>query len=328
MVRFIIKRILIMIPVFIGVLVIVFTLNFFMPGDPVVDHLPDNYTQEMYDEVEHQMGLDRPYVVQLADYIWGVFTKFDLGTSYSSNQPVRTMIGQRVWVSVKIGLLGTLLVVIIGIPVGVLSALKQNSVVDYSITTFSIILASMPGFWLALVSIILFSLKLRLLPASGLASWKHYILPVVCNSLMTLASITRMTRSSMLEVIRQDYVRTARSKGLKEGEITVRHTLKNALIPVVTTVGGQMGMVIGGSVIIETIFSIPGMGSLMVTAINQRDYPLILGITVIISIFTCVMNLIVDLVYSFIDPRIKSQFAGKPLFSGKEKKNPSISKEA
>lgn len=328
MVRFIIKRILIMIPVFIGVLIIVFTLNFFMPGDPVVDHLPDNYTQEMYDEVEHQMGLDRPYVVQLADYIWGVFTKFDLGTSYSSNQPVRTMIGQRVWVSVKIGLLGTLLVVIIGIPVGVFSALKQNSIADYSITTFSIILASMPGFWLALVSIILFSLKLRLLPASGLSSWKHYILPVVCNSLMTLASITRMTRSSMLEVIRQDYVRTARSKGLKEGEITVRHTLKNALIPVVTTVGGQMGMVIGGSVIIETIFSIPGMGSLMVTAINQRDYPLILGITVIISIFTCVMNLIVDLVYSFIDPRIKSQFAGKPLFSGKEKKKPSISKEA
>lgn len=328
MVRFIIKRILIMIPVFIGVLIIVFTLNFFMPGDPVVDHLPDNYTQEMYDEVEHQMGLDRPYVVQLADYIWGVFTRFDLGTSYSSNQPVRTMIGQRVWVSVKIGLLGTLLVVIIGIPVGVLSALKQNSIADYSITTFSIVLASMPGFWLALVSIILFSLKLRLLPASGLASWKHYILPVVCNSLMTLASITRMTRSSMLEVIRQDYVRTARSKGLKEGEITVRHTLKNALIPVVTTVGGQMGMVIGGSVIIETIFSIPGMGSLMVTAINQRDYPLILGITVIISIFTCVMNLIVDLVYSFIDPRIKSQFAGKPLFSGKEKKKTSISKEA
>ena len=327
MIRFIIKRILIMIPVFIGVLVIVFTLNFFMPGDPVVDQLPDNYTQEMYDEQAHVMGLDRPYIVQLVDYIWGVFTRFDLGKSYKYNMPVLNMIGRRVWVSVEIGLLGTILVVIIGIPLGVLSALRQNTITDYSITTLSIILASMPGFWLALVAILLFCLKLRLLPASGLESWKHYILPVICNSLMMLASITRMTRSSMLEVIRQDYVRTARSKGLTEREITVHHTLKNALIPVVTTVGGMLGMIIGGSVIIETIFSIPGMGSLLVTAINERDYPLILGITVIISIFTCVMNLIVDLVYSFIDPRIKSQFAGKSLFERKDKKKLAAGKE-
>lgn len=314
MIKFIIKRILIMIPVFIGVLVIVFTLNEFMPGDPVVNQLPNQYTQEQYDEVEHALGLDRPFLTRLVDYIWGVFTRFDLGTSYTSNQSVLSMMGNRIWVSIEIGLMGTILVVILGVPIGIFSALKQNTLADYTITTVSIILASLPGFWLALMSIILFSLKLKLLPASRLDSWDAYILPVLSNSLMSLASVTRMTRSSMLEVVRQDYITTARSKGLKEREIVVRHALKNSLIPVVTMVGGQLSFIIGGSVIVENIFSIPGMGALMVTAINQRDYPLILGITVVISIFVSVMNLLVDLLYSAIDPRIKAQFASGKLF--------------
>ena len=318
MLKFIIKRILWMIPIFIGVLIIVFCLSYFMPGDPVVDKLPSNYTQEQYDEVAHQMGLDRPFLVQLGDYIWGVISRFDLGNSYSSNQTVMQMMASRIPVSLEIGLLGIILVIIFGIPIGIVSALKQNTALDYTITTLSIILASSPGFWLALMCIILFCLNLKWLPASGLATWQAWILPVCTTALMTLASIVRMTRSSMLEVIRQDYIRTARAKGIKERKVIFKHALKNSLIPVVTMIGGMMGIIVGGSVITETIFNVPGMGMLMVTAINKRDYPLILGITVVISIFVMVINLLVDIVYSIIDPRIKSQFASGKMFLRKK----------
>ncbi len=300
-----------MIPVILAVIIIVFLLNELMPGDPVHNRLGETYTQEEYDAMEREMGLDRPIVVRMADYVWGVITRLDLGTSYDSNQPVINQIRSRIWTSVEIGLLSVCVVILIGIPIGVASAVKQNSALDYSVTTVSIFLASVPSFWLALMCMILFSLKMKILPATGLSSWKHYILPVACNSLMTIASTTRMTRSSMLEVIRQDYIRTARAKGLKEIVILRKHALKNALIPVVTTIGVQFGMLVGGSIIIETIFSIPGMGMLMITSINNRDYPMIMGITLIISVFVSVVNLLVDLVYSFIDPRIKAQFAGQ-----------------
>ena len=180
------------------------------------------------------------------------------------------------------------------------------------------------GFWLAMEAILIFSAKLRILPASGLTSWKHYIMPVVCASMMTLASLVRMTRSSMLEVIRQDYIRTARSKGMKEKRVIFKHALKNALIPVITILGNQVGMVVGGSIIIETIFNIPGMGSLMLSAINQRDYPVIMGVTLVTSLFVCICNLLVDIIYSLVDPQIRSQFV-----SGKRrKKSEKAEKEA
>ena len=171
-------------------------------------------------------------------------------------------------------------------------------------------LASIPGFWLALEGIVVFSIKLGVLPASGLSTPAHYVLPVLASGMMSLAGTTRMTRSSLLEVIRQDYIRTARAKGLREMAIVRKHALKNALIPVITMIGGQVSMVIGGNVIIESIFNIPGLGSLMVTGINNRDYPTIMGITLVIAIFVCCMNLLVDLAYAAIDPRIKAQFSG------------------
>jgi peptide/nickel transport system permease protein len=166
----------------------------------------------------------------------------------------------------------------------------------------------------------IFAAKLSILPASGLTSWKHYILPVTCSSMMTLASLVRMTRSSMLEVIRQDYIRTARSKGMKEKRVIFKHALKNALIPIITVVGNQVGMVVGGSIIVETIFNIPGMGMLMMGAINQRDYPLIMGVTLVCSVFVCVCNLVVDIIYSLVDPQIRGQFAGTKKSSKKETK--------
>lgn len=311
MVRFVIKRILMMIPVLLGVLFIVFTLSNFMPGDPVINKLGNDYTEEQYEQVAEELGLNKPFFARFVDYVVGVVTEGDLGTSYDTNQPVMNSIKNRIGVTVQLGLLSAIVAVILGIPVGVISAVKQNTPLDYAITTTAIILACLPGFWLAMEAMIIFSLKLKLLPASGLTSWKHYILPVMCNALMSVASLTRMTRSSMLEVIRKDYIRTAQAKGMKERRVILRHALKNALIPIITVVGNQIGMIVGGAVIIETIFSVPGMGSLMLTGINNRDYPMIMGITLIICAFVCIVNLIVDLVYSFVDPQIRSQFANK-----------------
>lgn len=311
MIKYILKRLLMMIPVLLGVLVIVFSLSYMMPGDPVLNQMPDNYTQEQYDQVKHEMGLDRPFLVQLGDYIWGVVTRLELGTSYMTNRAVTASIAERVWVSIRIGLLSVGLTVVLGIPFGIISAVRQKTALDYTVSILAVILASVPGFWLALMGIITFSINLKnLLPASGLSTWKHYIMPVVSNGMMSLAGTTRMTRSSLLEVIRQDYIRTARAKGLREMVIIRKHALKNALIPVITMLGGQFSMVIGGSVITESIFNIPGMGSLMVTAINNRDYPLIMGITLVIAVFVCCINLLVDLAYAAIDPRIKAQFSG------------------
>jgi peptide/nickel transport system permease protein len=305
-----------MIPVLLGVLIIVFSLSYLMPGDPVLNKMPDNYTQEQYDEVKHEMGLDRPYYVQLGDYIWGVCTRLDLGTSYMTNRAVRDTIGERVWVTIRIGLLSVGVTVLLGIPFGIISAVRQKTALDYIVSILAVVLASIPGFWLALMGIITFSIKLKILPASGLSTPLHYVMPVASNGMMSLAGTTRMTRSSLLEVIRQDYIRTARAKGLKERVVIQKHALKNALIPVITMIGGQTSMVIGGSVITESIFNIPGMGSLMVTSINNRDYPTIMGITLVIAVFVSCINLLVDLAYAAIDPRIKAQFSG----SSKRKK--------
>lgn len=310
MIKYIIKRLLQMIPVLLGVLIIVFSLSYLMPGDPVLNQLPDNYTQEQYDQVEHEMGLDQPYLVQLGQYIWGVVTRLDLGTSYMTNRAVSATISERVGVTIQLGVLSVCVTVVLGIPFGIISAIKQKTALDYTVSILAVVLASIPGFWLALMGIVVFSIKLNLLPASGLSTPLHYILPVAASGMMSLAGTTRMTRSSLLEVIRQDYIRTARAKGLREMAIIRKHALKNALIPVITMIGGQISMVIGGNVIIESIFNIPGIGSLMVTGINNRDYPTIMGITLVIAVFVCCMNLLVDLAYAAIDPRIKAQFAG------------------
>ena len=211
-------------------------------------------------------------------------------------------------ITFEIGILGVLLTIILGVPFGVLSATKQYSVLDYSVTTLSTLFAAMPNFWLALVAILLFSLKLRWLPATGFGTVQQLILPVLTNALTSVAVVARMTRSSMLEVIRQDYIRTARAKGLREGTVIRRHALKNALIPVLTVVGMQMSMVMGGSVIVETIFSIPGLGAYMMAGITARDYPVINGCVVVLSLSICVMNLLVDIAYAYVDPRIRAQY--------------------
>ncbi len=308
MVKYIFKRVLWMIPVLLGVIFVIFTIDYIAPGDPVVSQLGSNYTQEQYDAKKASMGLDKPFLVQYISYVKGIVTEFDFGTSYNSSRPVGQMISERFWSTLLLGVFGTILTIIIAIPLGVLSGIKQYSVYDYCVVVGSVIFASVPSFWLALMGIILFSLKLGWLPASGLSTWKHWILPVVCLGLGPLAGVVRMTRSSMLEVIRQDYITTAQAKGLSKGKIIVRHAVKNAMIPVITMIGMQVGMIMGGSILIETIFSIPGLGTLMNQAISTKDYPVIQGCVVVISIAVSILNLLVDVAYAYVDPRIKSQY--------------------
>lgn len=297
-----------MIPVLLGVLFLVFTINHFTPGDPVVNLLGTNYTQEQYDKKQQELGLDKPFLVQYVNYVVGIVTEFDLGTSYTSKRAVSDEILERLPNTLKIGIWGVLSSIFIAIPLGVMAATHQGGVYDYIIRIGTIILAALPNFWVALMSIIVFSLKLGWFPASGLDTWKGWVLPVFSLAIGPIASVARMSRSSVLEVIRMDYVRTAKAKGLSDRMITRKHILKNGLIPVVTIVGSQLSMIMGGSILVETIFSVPGLGTLMNTAISSKNYPVIQSGILMISITVCIMNLVVDLAYAFIDPRIKAQY--------------------
>ncbi|MGI5935677.1 MAG: ABC transporter permease [Oscillospiraceae bacterium] len=324
MAKFIIKRVLWMIPVLLGVILIVFIITRLTPGDPVAAVLGSNYTQEQYEQKKAEMGLDKPYPVQFVLYVKNLVTKFDLGTSYQSRRSVGDELLARFPTTLALGLLGVIVTALIGIPLGIVAATHQNSFFDYLVTTISMFFASMPNFWMALMMIIIFSLNLKLVPATGLGTWKAWILPILSLGLSPVASVTRMTRSSMLEVIRQDYIRTARAKGLEERVVIRKHALKNALINVVTVIGMQLSMIMGGSVIVESIFAIPGIGTYMMQGINSKDFPVVQGCVLIIALSVCIMNLLVDLVYGFIDPRIMAQYtAGKG-----RKKNDDSAKEA
>lgn len=324
MIRYIIKRLLWMIPVVLGVIFVVYFISWMAPGDPVLTMLGDSYTPEKYAALQAELGLDKPFILQYLNYIKNVFLHFDFGISYHYQLPVAKEIIERAPFSIKIGLLGIVVCVAIGIPSGIISAKKQNSAADYTVTMITMFLAGMPSFWLALMLMLLFSVKLGWLPATGYATWKHWILPVVSLAFASLASTVRMTRSSMLEVIRQDYIRTARAKGLSEGEITRRHQLKNALIPVVTVVGMQLSTIVGGSIIVETIFNMPGVGSYMMTAIQNRDFPAINGCVVVLSVCVCLVNILVDVVYAYLDPRIKAKYSAK----ARKKRSAPAKKEA
>lgn len=320
MFKYIIKRLLAIIPVVLGVLFIVFAIMRMAPGDPAMAALGSHYTMEQYEAKREELGLNDPFIVQFVDYVVDVVTEFDLGTSYANKRPVLTEIQERLPVTLRLGLSGIVLTIALGIPLGILAAVRQYSVGDYIATVMSLVLASTPSFWLGLMLIIIFALNLHWLPASmssvALSTWKHWVLPVVTIGLPPVASVLRFTRSTMLDVVRQDYIRTAHSKGLSEGKVIVKHALRNALLPIVTFVGLMLGFTVAGSVVIESIFSIPGIGSLVTSAVSHQDYPVIQGCVLILSILICLINLVVDLVYGFIDPRIMSMYKS----GGKKKK--------
>jgi len=312
--RYIMKRVLWMIPVMLMVIVVVFTITYIAPGDPVIMLLgPDNNTPEAYAKKAAELGLDKNYFVkgyfvQLGTYIWNLVTKLDLGKSLQTNIPVARELAARLPITFTIGILGMLLMMAIGLPLGILSALKQYSALDITLTSISLILTAVPPFVLALLCALLFGRILQWLPLRGIEDWRSWILPVFCSAAGGIAMYTRMTRTTMLEVIRQDYIRTARAKGVSEGVVIRKHALKNCLIPLTTVIGTLLANMFSGSIIVETIFSINGMGIYLMSGIIYRDYPIINGSVVFISMLICIVNLLNDIAFAFIDPRIRAQF--------------------
>ena len=309
MIRYIAKRILMMIPVLLGVILVVFIMTHISPGNPAEILAGDGASDEVVEALEEELGLNDPLPVQFFNYLKGIVLGFDLGTSYSTRQPVIDELMSRFPTTVKLALLCVALSAVLGITLGIISAVKQNTIIDHLSTGFSLFGISMPAFWAGMMLILVFSIYLKWTPVSGLESWKSWILPVITSSMAGMATIVRMTRSSMLEVICQDYIVTARAKGLSEKVIIVKHALKNALIPIITVLGIQLGVMLGGAVLTESVFSINGLGKYMVDSIKGRDYPVVQGGVLLLAISFSLVNLLVDIIYAYVDPRIKSQYS-------------------
>lgn len=308
MIKYIFRRILLVIPVMIGVSFLVFTMIHFTPGDPVITILGETASQESIDQLREELGLNDPFIVQYFTYVRNIVVDQDLGRSYVTNRPVASEIISRYPNTLRLALLGVLVSISIGIPLGIISAVKQYTWIDNVAMFFALIGVSMPIFWQGILLIILFSVTFRILPSSGFNTWQQMILPALTLGTGSAAIVARMTRSSMLEVYRQDYIRTARSKGLGEFTVVVRHALRNTLIPVVTIIGLQFGFLLGGAIVTETIFSIPGVGRLMVDAIRQRDMLIVQGGVLVIAFTFSLINLFVDIMYAFLDPKIRAQY--------------------
>lgn len=307
MLKFIIKRILWVVPVIVCVAILIFTIMFFTPGDPVLQIVGTNSTPEQLELVRHELGLDQSYFVQLKNYLVNTFIKFDLGSSWMTNQNVLSQIRARLPYTLLIGLLSVLVSIVIGIPLGILAATNQYTWKDSLAIFLSLFCVSMPQFWFALILVMIFALKLGVLPAVGIKTWAGYVLPVVSTAVGAIANIARQTRSSMLEVISQDYITTARAKGQKERLVIYRHALRNALNPIITIVGGIVAGVLGGTMVTEQIFSIPGIGSYLLTAVSARDYPVIRGSVLVISLMFCLCMLVVDILYVVVNPRMANE---------------------
>lgn len=307
MYKYVLKRLLMLIPVIIGVSFLVFFIMSLSPGDPARTILGETAPIEAVEALREELGLNDPVLKRYVDYMGGLL-RGDMGTSYKSNRPVFDEIMGRFPATLKLSLWGMLFAVVLSIPIGIISATKQYSLVDGVSMVGALLGVATPNFWLGLILIIVFSLNLKWFPSGGMDGWKTYIMPVITLGTGCMASITRTTRSSMLEVIRQDYIRTARAKGVKQRVVITRHALRNALIPVITVIGLQFGYLLGGAVLTETVFSWPGVGTYLVNSIKAKDTPSVMGCVIVFSIAFSIVNLLVDLLYAFVDPRIKSKY--------------------
>jgi len=308
MLRYILKRLLLMIPIVLGVSLIIFTILAITPGDPGSIILGSGASQAEIDALNHELGYDLPFFVRYFNYMKDA-VRLDFGTSYITKQPIAQTLLIKAPISLRVAFNAILCAAILGIPIGVLSAVKQYSLLDTLPTSISIFLAAVPAFWLGLMLMLLFSVKLGWFPTSGVETWKGYVLPMLTLGLPYAAQQMRFTRSSMLETIRQDYIRTARAKGQTERAIIWGHAMKNALMPVITIIGVNFGALLGGAVVTETLFTIPGLGSYIVTGIKQKDLPVVMGGTIVLAILFSFVMLAVDLLYALVDPRIKAKYA-------------------
>ncbi|MDR2028221.1 MAG: ABC transporter permease [Treponema sp.] len=307
MIRYVAKRLLMLIPIVFAITFIVFFILALTPGDPARMILGQNATAAQIAAMREQMGLNDPIVVRYVKYMAGVL-RGNFGTSWSTREQVFRLVFARFPYTFQLALLSMILTVLISIPLGIYSAVKQNSLADSSIMVLSMVLAATPKFWLGILMMLVFSVKFGLLPTSGLTGWKSYIMPTIAMAAASTAIDLRIVRASVLEVIKQDYIRTARAKGVRENVIFRKHALKNALLPVVTVMGMGFASALGGSVLIENVFSIPGIGLLLIERIRQKDTPTVLACVIFIAVVFAVINLITDILYSYIDPRIKAQY--------------------
>ena len=303
MLKYICKRLLLMIPTLLGIIFIVFTVMNLTPGSPGRTILGTAATQEQVDQLNHELGYDRPFLVRFFDYC-GDLLQGDMGTSYRTRADFTTELKGRMPTTLKLGIASFVFSSILGISLGILSAVKQYSFADTFCSTTAILFASIPGFFLGMVLIYVFGLQLGWFPTFGGTDFKSYVLPVISLAMYPMAYTTRLTKTSMLDALGQDYVRTARAKGVMPYKVIFKHALRNALIPVITYAGPMVAYIITGSMVVETIFSIGGLGSSFVTSINNRDYTLIMGVTLFLAFLMVTANLITDIIYKLVDPRI------------------------
>lgn len=305
--KFIGKRLLMMIPVILGISFIIFTILALTPGDPAQMILGENASLEDIEVLREEMGLNEHFVIRYIKYL-GKALRFNFGNSYRTGLPVVEEILTRFPNTLALAFFGIGLSVIIGVPIGIVSAVKQYSLFDTLSLGAALLMTSIPAFWLGLMLLLLFSLKLGWFPAIGITSWKGFVLPSITLAIGSMAIMIRMTRSTMLEVIREDYIRTARAKGASEGRIVRHHQLRNAILPVITIIGINFGLQMGGAMICETVFTIPGMGTLLITSLRQKDIPMVMASIIFVAVAISLVNLLIDILYAYIDPRIRSQY--------------------
>lgn len=306
--RYIVNRLLWLIVIVVCVALLIFTVMWFVPGDPAEIMLGTEASAADKEALREILGLNEPFLVQLGNYMKDTFLHFDLGVSYTYKVPVIEEFGRRLPRTILLGSIGVLLNMLVGIPLGITAATHRNSLRDRGLLLFAMIFNSMPQFFFALILIIVFALHLQWVPPFGIDSWKCWILPIIATSLSGIAQVGRHTRASVLETVRADFVTTARAKGLEEHKVIYKHMLPNALIPVVSDLGMHLSMIVGGSVVIETVFAFPGIGLYMMDGIAGRDYPVIRSCVLILATFSAVVVLLVDLIYAYLDPRIKAQY--------------------
>lgn len=325
MLRYIIKRLIITIPTLVFVAFAIFTLLHFTPGDPARLILGSTASDEDVIEYREYLGLNRPYIVQLGDYLYKIFIKFDFGNSWINNSSITEEVKARMPRTLAIGIYSILVGAICGIPLGIWAAVHQDKFIDKLVLIGSSITHCIPNYVVAMVLILVFALKLGVLPAYGFGSPVHYILPCACIFLGGFANMARSMRSQMLEVIRSDYVVAAKAQGFSAKKVQYKFALRNALIPIITQIGSQFAMALGGTMILETIFSIPGMGKYVQTAVGQQDIPVVLACSTFLAAAFCIIMLLVDITYALIDPRVMSLYKEEQILRPRKKKRKAVS---
>ena len=310
MFKYILNRLFWMIIILLGTAFVIFTILYFTPGDPAVIFAGGSANAENVENMRHIMGLDRSYLQQLGDFFYNTFLRFDLGNSWTYNKPVLDELLVRLPRTITIGLCAMILNLTLGLLMGIFAATHEGKWQDSLTMGIAMVFISAPDFWVALMMILLFSARLGILPAYGIGGPQYYVMPIICAALGGIAVNARQTRASMLGVFREDYITTARAKGQAEKKVVYNHMLPNALMPIITSIGNGFSKIVAGAPVIESVFSIPGVGLYLLTSINARDYPVVRICVLFFAVFTALSMLLVDLAYAFVDPRIKSQYSG------------------